>query len=67
MPGLNDVIRAITLTLLWQYGVKSVLGFRYGYQGMSSNAKEQPIDLTAAAIRSIQHLEIGRASCRERV
>jgi len=55
-PGLNDVIRAITLTLLWQYGVKSVLGFRYGYEGMSSNAKEQPLDLTAAAVRSIQHL-----------
>ncbi len=35
-PGLNDVIRAITLTLVHQYGVKQVLGFRYGYEGLSS-------------------------------
>jgi 6-phosphofructokinase 1 len=55
-PGLNDVVRTITLTLLWQYGVKQVLGFRYGYQGMSSNAQEEPLDLSAASVRSIQHL-----------
>jgi len=29
-PGLNDVIRTITLSLLWQYRVKAVYGFRYG-------------------------------------
>lgn len=55
-PGLNDVIRTITLTLLWQYQVKSVLGFRYGYQGMSSNATEPPIELNADMIDNIHHL-----------
>jgi 6-phosphofructokinase 1 len=54
-PGLNDVIRTITLTLLWQYGVKSVLGFRYGYQGISSNATEPPINLTAGHVDNIHH------------
>lgn len=54
-PGLNDVIRTITLTLRWQYGVKNVLGFRYGYQGMSSNATEPPIQLTPDHVDNIHH------------
>ena len=29
-PGLNDVVRTITLSLFWQYDVKNVYGFRYG-------------------------------------
>jgi 6-phosphofructokinase 1 len=55
-PGLNDVIRTITLTLQWQYGVKNVLGFRYGYQGVSSNAKEEPVQLTEDMVDNIHHL-----------
>lgn len=54
-PGLNDVVRSITLCLLWQYGVKRVVGFRYGYEGLSSNARCTPMDLTAEAVDSIQH------------
>jgi len=37
-PGLNDVIRTITLTLAWQYGVKTIFGFKYGYAGLSQQA-----------------------------
>ncbi|MHC4114438.1 MAG: 6-phosphofructokinase [Planctomycetota bacterium] len=55
-PGLNDVIRTITLTLLWQYKVKRVLGFCFGYEGISSNARKEPIELSASAVDSIQHL-----------
>lgn len=55
-PGLNDVIRTITLTLRWEYYVKSVLGFRFGYRGLSSNAKEPPIELTPESVDNIQHL-----------
>lgn len=32
-PGINDVIRAIVLSLYYGYGVKSVLGIRYGLRG----------------------------------
>lgn len=32
-PGLNDIIRAIVLELFYGYGVKNVLGFKYGLQG----------------------------------
>ncbi len=45
-PGLNDVIRTITLSLLWQYRVKAVFGFRYGYACLSSKAHEEPVLLT---------------------
>jgi len=57
-PGLNDVIRTITLTLSWQYGVKNVFGFRYGYLGLTSNAPVEPILLTPDVVDEI-HLEGG--------
>ena len=57
-PGLNDVIRTITLSLLWQYNVKAVYGFRYGYLGLSSKAPEKPILLTPVIVDDI-HLKGG--------
>lgn len=54
-PGLNDVIRTITLTLLWKYGVKNVLGFRYGYEGISSNARSELMELSPSMVGGIQH------------
>jgi 6-phosphofructokinase 1 len=52
-PGLNDVIRSITLTLTRQYGVKQVLGFRYGYEGLSSKFNHAPLELTPEAVGAI--------------
>jgi len=52
-PGLNDVIRTITLSLIWQYGVKRVLGFRYGYEGLSSRRRNEPLELTPHAVDEI--------------
>ena len=57
-PGLNDVIRTITLSLLWQYNVKAVYGFRYGYMGLSSNAPVEPVVLTPESVDEI-HLKGG--------
>ncbi|MDG2305329.1 MAG: ATP-dependent 6-phosphofructokinase [Candidatus Binatia bacterium] len=45
-PGLNDVIRAVTRTALRRYGVKRVLGFRYGYSGLVSEWGHEPWDLS---------------------
>ena len=33
-PGLNDVVRAISMQLRYCYGVKTVYGFRYGFEGL---------------------------------
>ncbi len=54
-PGLNDVIRTITLTLAWQYKVNTIYGFRYGYAGLSSNAPEEPIVLTPETVDKIHN------------
>lgn len=55
-PGLNDVIRTITLTLHWEYNVKKVLGFRFGYQGLSPHPHKYPLELTPESVDNIQHL-----------
>jgi 6-phosphofructokinase 1 len=44
-PGLNDVIRAITFCALEGYGVKRVLGFQYGYEGLVAKYFHPPIEL----------------------
>ncbi len=44
-PGLNDVIRAVTFCALEGYGVKKVLGFQYGYEGLVSKYFHPPIEL----------------------
>lgn len=33
-PGLNNVIRAIVMTLWYSYGVRRISGVRYGYHGL---------------------------------
>jgi len=57
-PGLNDVIRTIVLSLIWQYGVKKIFGFRYGYAGLSSTAPKEPFVLTPESVNEI-HLRGG--------
>ncbi len=51
-PGLNDVIRSIVLALHYGYGVGRVLGFRYGYAGLTPDG-EPPLDLTLERVRAI--------------
>jgi 6-phosphofructokinase 1 len=45
-PGLNDVIRALTFCSLESYGVKRVLGFKYGYEGLVAKYYHYPMELT---------------------
>lgn len=56
-PGLNDVVRAVVLSLHHHYGVRSVLGFRFGYEGLGSRGLP-PAELTPASVESI-HLQGG--------
>ena len=51
-PGLNDVIRSITFTLRYLYGVSKVEGFRYGYAGVAGIGPE-PLDLTHEVVDAI--------------
>jgi 6-phosphofructokinase 1 len=45
-PGLNDVIRALTFCSLESYGVKRVLGFKYGFEGLVAKYYHYPVELT---------------------
>ena len=52
-PGLNDVIRAVVLSLSHHYGVKKIYGFRYGYEGLIQKYGHNPIDLTPETVSGI--------------
>jgi len=55
-PGLNDVIRAIVMSLHYHYGVTTVFGFRYGYEGLSSNYGHEPLNLTPQNVNEIHQM-----------
>ena len=46
LDELNDVIRALTFCSLESYGVKRVLGFKYGYEGLVAKYYHYPMELT---------------------
>lgn len=52
-PGLNDVVRGITYMCRRTYGVKRVIGFRYGYWGLSAAGRDSAIDLDTAKVSQI--------------
>jgi 6-phosphofructokinase 1 len=52
-PGLNDVIRSIVLSLYHHYGVTTVYGFRYGYEGLVPRYGHKPLDLTPEVVAPI--------------
>ena len=57
-PGLNNVVRAIVLSLTYAYGVERILGFRYGYEGIAAASRHEPILLTPQAVDT-QHEQGG--------
>ncbi|HAS52264.1 MAG TPA: diphosphate--fructose-6-phosphate 1-phosphotransferase, partial [Gammaproteobacteria bacterium] len=59
-PGLNNVIRSVFLELYYGYGVKDVLGFRGGYQGLDPVRGLEPVVLTPTFVHDI-HKDGGTA------
>jgi 6-phosphofructokinase 1 len=57
-PGMNNVIRSLFLELFFIYGVKNIIGFRYGYKGLDPANGLEPIVLTHNRIDDI-HREGG--------
>jgi 6-phosphofructokinase 1 len=57
-PGLNNVIRSLFLELHHGYGVKEVLGFRGGYQGLDPIRGAEPVVMTTEFVDDI-HQEGG--------
>jgi len=57
-PGLNDVIRSLFFEMHHAYGVKEVLGFRWGYRGLDPEQGAEPLVLTHETVDRI-HLQAG--------
>ncbi len=57
-PGINDVIRSIVMTSHYHYGITSILGIRYGYQGLRTDDEFPPVALTPEEVEDI-HLDGG--------
>jgi 6-phosphofructokinase 1 len=55
-PGLNDVIRAIVLSLYHHYGVRTVYGFRFGYEGLVRRLGHEPLELTPRSVNRISDI-----------
>jgi 6-phosphofructokinase 1 len=55
-PGLNDVIRSIVVCLHEKYGVTTVYGFRFGYEGLVGQTALKPIELTTRRVRQIHEV-----------
>lgn len=54
-PGINNVVRGIVLELARGYGVKRILGFRFGYEGLISRFGHEPLHLTPESVAHIHH------------
>jgi 6-phosphofructokinase 1 len=55
-PGLNNVVRGLVLELAHGYGVRHILGLRYGYEGLLSRLGHHPMPLTPDSVAHIHHL-----------
>lgn len=54
-PGLNNVIRGLVMELTHSYGVKRILGFRYGYEGFITRFGHEPMVLDPETVSRIHH------------
>ncbi len=44
-PGLNDVIRGLVMVLWHRYGVRTIEGYRFGYEGLNPDRADEPMRL----------------------
>ncbi|MBN1116962.1 MAG: ATP-dependent 6-phosphofructokinase [Bacteroidales bacterium] len=52
-PGLNNVIRGLVMQLYNRYGVKRIIGIKYGYEGFIPEFNHDIIDLTPEMVEDI--------------
>ncbi|MBK6848219.1 MAG: ATP-dependent 6-phosphofructokinase [Proteobacteria bacterium] len=57
-PGMNNVVRELVLTLWHRYGVRRILGARYGFRGLMPDSPEPLQALDPGVVRDI-HLQGG--------
>ena len=52
-PGINNVIRSLVMALHYFYGVKRIVGVRYGYEGLIPENGHGFIELTPDKVKDI--------------
>lgn len=52
-PGINDVIRSIVYSLYHHYGVRSIYGFQYGFEGMIPEFQHPVVDMTPEFVKDL--------------
>lgn len=52
-PGINAVIRALVMQLWYRYGVKNIVGVRYGYQGLGNDSSDGFWELDPTKVMNI--------------
>ncbi len=52
-PGLNAIIRAVVLELVYGYGVTQTYGIKYGFQGFIPRYKHDVVPLSAESVTNI--------------
>jgi 6-phosphofructokinase 1 len=52
-PGLNNVIRGLVMQLYSRYGVKRIVGIKYGYEGLIPSYGHEIIDLIPEEVEYI--------------
>ncbi|MBW2618557.1 MAG: ATP-dependent 6-phosphofructokinase [Deltaproteobacteria bacterium] len=52
-PGINSVIRAIVMELHYNYGVKNILGIKFGFEGFIPEYGHPVVELTPEAVTNI--------------
>jgi 6-phosphofructokinase 1 len=52
-PGINNVVRTLVFELHYRYGVRSILGIRYGYRGFIPKYGYEPIPLGPEEVKDI--------------
>ena len=55
-PGLNDIIRSVVFQLYHCYGVRNILGIRYGLQGFIPEYGHDVLELTPTSVVSIHEM-----------
>jgi len=54
-PGVNNVIRSLVLELCFGYGVRDIVGFRFGFRGMNPERGHEPVELSYEFVRTIHN------------
>ncbi|MBU2519066.1 MAG: ATP-dependent 6-phosphofructokinase [Proteobacteria bacterium] len=58
-PGINSLVRSIVLQLYYIYGVRNIVGVRFGLQGFIPSYGHQMLDLTPNVVQNVH----GRGGC----